>query len=241
MKIFDDIRRDDAGPALHSEPKFTYLNRSARPAFHAIRNILEEWFSRYPEAHRKDLRARFRDVKDRHHNSAFFELFLHQLLLRLGCQVGIHPPLEGTAKTPDFLVESETGVPFYLEATASTGEKQSEASTRAISRKLHDMLDRLDSPNFIIGWKLKGSTQHPPAARKIKAFLKQRLALLDPEQIASDFKSRGYDALPHWRYSHEGWLIEFFPSGGAYIPACRDVCGQKAHRDVTLQCGSLCA
>jgi hypothetical protein len=205
------MTRDDEGPASYSEPKFSYLNRSARPAFRAIRTILEDWFSRYPEAHQKDLYGRFRSSDETQHRSAFFELFLYELLLRLGCRPEIHPTVAGTTKSPDFLVESRTGGPFYLEAVVSTGESQTEASTKAISSKLHDILDRLDSPNFFVGWEVKRSTQKPPPARRIKAFLKQRLAPLDADRVASDSKSRGSIALPRWTCSTEGWLIEFSP------------------------------
>jgi len=227
MKLFDDMTRDDEGPASYSEPKFSYLNRSARPAFCAIRTVLEDWFSRYPEAHRNDLCGRFRSSDDRQHRSALFELFLHELLLRLGCLVEIHPSVVGTCKSPDFLVQSKTGGPFYLEAVVASGESRQEASTGAISRRLRDILDRLDSPNFFIGWKVRGSTQKPPAARKIKAFLKQRLAPLDPERVAGDLKSGGFNALPRWTYSHEGWLIEFFP-----IPKSTGLRGKPGVRSI---------
>lgn len=77
---------------------------------------------------------------------------------------------------------------------------------------------------------MKSSTQDPPAARKIKAFLKQRLALLDPEQVASDFTSRGYNALPRWSYSLEGWLIEFFP-----IPKSTGLRGKPGVRSIECE------
>lgn len=178
MKLFDNMRRDDEDPASHSEPKSSYLNRSARPAFRAIRTVLEDWFSRYPEAHRKDFYGRLRSSDDTQHRSAFFELFLHELLVRLRCRVEIHPSVAGTSKSPDFLVESNIGGLFYLEAVVASGESREEASTRAISSRLHDILDRLDSPNFFIGWKVRSCTLTPPAARKIKAFLKRGWLLL---------------------------------------------------------------
>src|SRR5574337_173766 len=168
MTLFDDTTRDDKGPASYSEPKFSYLNRSARPAFQEVRTVLEKWFSRYPEAHRKELRSRFRDSRDENHSSAFFELLLHELMQRLGCRVEIHPVLKGTARTPDFLLESENGERFYLEAAVASGEPQTVSSAKAISSRLHDILDRLDSPNFFIGWEVEQSAQDPPPARAIK-------------------------------------------------------------------------
>jgi hypothetical protein len=125
--------------------------------------------------------------------------------------VKIHPTLAGTSASPDFLVNSNTNGPFYMEAVVASGESHEEASARAIRSRLHDILNRLDSPSFFIGWELRNCTQTPPAARKVRAFLKQKLAPLDLERIAGDLKSRGFGALPRWVYSHDGWLIEFFP------------------------------
>ena len=211
LVLFDNINRDDTGPASYSEPKFGYLNRSGRPTFLAIRPVLEDWFSRYPEPHRNDLRGRFRSSDNTQHRSAFFELFIHELLLRLDCRVKIHPTLAGVTTSPDFLVDSRTNGEFYVEAAVASGEPHEKASARAIRSKLYDILNRLDSPNFFVGCEFRNGTQTPPPARKVKAFLKQKLSALDPERIARDLQSCGFEALPHWLYSQDGWIIEFFP------------------------------
>jgi hypothetical protein len=53
--------------------------------------------------------------------SAFFELFLHELLLRLGCNVEVHPdPGTGSSRRPDFLVTDPDGQQFFLEAVLAT-------------------------------------------------------------------------------------------------------------------------
>jgi hypothetical protein len=230
MKLFDDMERNDTGPASFSEAKFNYLNRSARPAFLRVRAVLEDWFSRYPGAHRRDLHSRFRSTSDIDHQSAFFEVFLHELLLRLDCRLEIHPSVGGSVKRPDFLVRPNSGRPFYLEGAVASGESRQEASAGALRNKVHDLLNRLDSPKFFISWEVISSTPTAPATRKIKAFLKQQLDLLDPEQIASRYKSGGYPALPHWRYSHDGWEIDFFP-----IPKSPELRGKPGVRPVGME------
>ena len=89
--LYDNIHRDYLGAARYSEPQFAYLNRSARLEANLIRALLEAWFSRYPPAEAADLRARFRSSNDLQHHSAFFELFVHELLLKLGLHPQIHP------------------------------------------------------------------------------------------------------------------------------------------------------
>jgi len=230
VELFDDIKRDNTGPASYAEPKFGYLNRSGRPAFHRIRAVLEGWFSRYPEPYRKDLCGRFRSSNNTQHRSAFFELFIHELLLRLDCGVKIHPTLAGISTSPDFLVDSRTNGQFYLEAVVASGESHEKASARAIRSSLRDILDHLDSPSFFVGWELRSGTQTPPAARRVKAFLEQKLAAVDPERIAGDLKSRGFEALPRWVYSQDGWIIEFFP-----IPKSPHLRGKPAIRTIGME------
>jgi hypothetical protein len=148
VKLFDDIEREDFGPPLHNEPQFTYLNRSAHSRIARVREVLETWFSRYPEP-KKDLQMRLRS-DDENHLGALFELVLYELLFRLGCEVTPHPKLSETTRHPDFLAKPPNGDSFCLEAT--TGLLPSRAGTQVssgvrvrfanhvppISRKVHD-------------------------------------------------------------------------------------------------------
>src|SRR5213076_1299424 len=85
MPLFDaGINRRENRPKREAEPLFTYYNTTGRPAFATIRNVLEEWFNRYPAADQQRLAGQFRSTIDSQHQSAFFELFLYELLLRLG-------------------------------------------------------------------------------------------------------------------------------------------------------------
>lgn len=84
MNLFDDIERTDLGRATYSETGFRYLNRSARSDVRRVRELLESWFARYPNEHQSDLARRFRAAGRRGLEPPFFELFLHELLLRLG-------------------------------------------------------------------------------------------------------------------------------------------------------------
>lgn len=231
MTLFDEINRIDNGPALYAEPQFTYLNRSARQDVRRVRAVLEDWFSRYPAGEQADLRGRLRSPDDSHHRAAFFELFLHELLLRLGCRVQIHPsPSEATTKCPDFLVESPNDTPFYTEAVLASDESAQETAARARMNTVYDALDRMDSPNFFIGMNLRGAPQTPPPVKQIRSFLIKRLASLDPDEIASYLESAGLDALPHWPYEHEGWEIVFFP-----IPKSPNLRGKAGVRPIGVQ------
>jgi hypothetical protein len=146
MRLFDEVDRHDKGPARYAEPQFPYLNRSARAAFSRTRQILETWFARYPVSGQADLRARFRYRNDSLHHAAFFELFLHELLLRLGYGVTVHPsPSQASTRRPDFLAESPSGGCFYVEAVVATDESEEDGAARARMNIVYDAVDRFDS------------------------------------------------------------------------------------------------
>lgn len=211
MRLFDETHRDYDGTKPFSEPQFSYLNRSARSDAGRVRHVLESWFSKYSADDQADLRERFRDKNDVNHRSAFFELFLHELLIRLGCCVTIHPIVRGTTSHPEFLVTSAKGDHFYMEATLATGQSEEEAARQARVNEVKDALDQIDSPEFFIGVVLHGCPDTPLPVSRIRSDLENWLLALVPEEIIELANSRGLRALPHWWHRHEGFEIEVFP------------------------------
>lgn len=233
MTLFDNIPRDDEGPASYAEPQFNYLNRSARGDVAKVCKALEDWFSRYPDEARTALLGNFRSPNDNQHRSAFFELFLYELLLSLGCRVEIHPEPSKAKKTrPDFRVHSPTNNHFYLEAVLATDESDEEAAARARLNTFYDAIDRMDSPNFFIGVDVEGEPKTPPPAKTIRGFLTQRLAGLDPDEIGRLIESDGFDALPRWRFRYPGCVVEFYP-----IPKSPELRGKSSVRPIGMQSG----
>lgn len=229
--IFDNIHRDYMGVARYSEPEFVYLNRTARPEANLIRTLLEAWFSRYPQAEAADLRARFRSSNDLQHRSAFFELFVHELLLRLGLYPRIHPALPlVTTRHPDFIIESPDNKSFYVEAVVTANMSEDEYAARARMNVVYDSINRLDSPNFFIGMDIHGAPQTPPPARPIRAFLSKRLAGLDPDEMMTLLESGNLDALPHWHYRYGDWEVDFYPT-----PKSSDARGKPGTRPIGLR------
>jgi len=229
--LFDDIERPDEGPASYAESKFGYLNRTGRPEAGRVRENLENWFSHYPQHQRAEFRSRFRSPNNHQHLAAFFELALHELLIRLGHGVEIHPASNGaTAKRPDFLVTSGSGDRFYMEAVLATDQTDQEAAANARLATLRDLLNRMDSPNFFVGFEQGGTPKTSFPANKIQAFLEQKLSALDPDEVAAAFASGGIRSLPHWPYDHDGCIVTFFP-----IPKSAGKRGKAGVRPVGMQ------
>ena len=208
MSIFDDVVRTDRNPATYSESQFNFLNRSAWAASGEVRALLERWLTRYPEAHQAELIARFRNGDE----SAFFELFLHELLLSLECIVEVHPELpSGSNRRPDFKVTCKDAAQFYLEATDATGQSLTEKAQEARINQVYDAINRLDTPNFFVGVEVRGAPDTPPPGRRMREFLERQLATLNPDDIADLGQIAGLTGLPRWSFEHDGWEITFFP------------------------------
>lgn len=211
MKLFDDISRDYTEPAKYAEPKFGYYNRSARQDIDKIRQLIETWFIHYPVEHQKELYTKFRSSIDSQHYSAFFELFIHELLLQLGYSIIVHPDISGTERKPDFLATALGSTPFYIEATLATDKSADEIAKNARMNEVYDALNRMDSPNFFIEMEIIGAPKSPPSAKKIRSFLVKQLRVLDPDKIVSLWQVGGKEGVPHWRYEHDGWIVDFYP------------------------------
>ncbi len=77
MSLFDPDAADPdfMDPWNAADPLFYYFQKSGRTAIRRIRDLLENWFACYPEAHQFELAQRMRTA-ERDIDSPFFELFL---------------------------------------------------------------------------------------------------------------------------------------------------------------------
>ena len=199
MNLFDNILRTQRGPATDSEDTFSFLNRSAWPASEEVRNLLESFFRRYPSSESAELQRKFKAQFD----SAFFELFLHELLLRLGCEVAVHPNINGTGAKPDFLARFHEGQEVIVEAVIATDRTDKERRRDARLNALYDAINsKTISPNFFICLGPISDRDAIPTPKKIRKFIKERIAGLDPDVVARALRI-GCE-LPRWTYRDEG-------------------------------------
>lgn len=210
MPLFDaDIVRGDNRPKREAESLFTYYNTTGRPAYITIRNVLEEWFNRYPAEGQQDLSARFRSTIDSQHRSAFFELYLHEVLLRLGFAVEIHPEI-GRPTHTDFLVTRNGERQFYLEATLALPANNEVAEQRRI-QQVYDTINRMEIPEFFLHVRERGAPQNNVPGARLRRELEEWLRALNLEQIRRDFVAGGFDAIPSFAWSYDGWEVIIQP------------------------------
>ena len=206
MHLFDDdLSRTNTTHKRKREPSFSFLNRSARPEFGRIRALIESWYEHFPAAARDDVRGRFRRPDEAAHAGALFELFVHELLIRLGARVEVHPNVSGTTTRPDFRADFE-GSPVYVEAVTSNPPTRLSAPD-PLEDEVLDAIDDLDSPNYFISVETSGKLlTAPPHALVVRPFA-ELMAKHDPDEVQRLVGARDFQAMPSREVGHEAWRL----------------------------------
>lgn len=144
-KLFEDKKRVDLEYAKHQHNTYEFYNNSAIEKFAIARNRLNDWFSKYPDNHKKQLKRDFQSSFD----SAFFELFIHELFLRQGFSLTVHPTVPNSAKNPDFLAK-KGDLEIYIEAKVATDESNEEKTLKSKQSVIYDTIEQISCPNYWI-------------------------------------------------------------------------------------------
>lgn len=227
MVLFTEMARRETRSAYYAEPRYSYLNATARPPFERVRILLERWAGEHPALVDKQWLGRFQSEDDRAFLGAFFELYTCAVLTHQGFTTEREPVGE-RGKRVEFRV-SRGGEPrFLLECRLVAGSDLGSTEQKRINR-VYDAIDRLTSPDFFVGIQvIRAATNDPPGAQ-LRAFLKERLGSLDPEETARIEEESGFEGVPHWRWSGGEWEIEFWP-----ITKRPEACGKEGVRPLGM-------
>lgn len=203
--LFENKIRTDTKPAKHVDNTFDFYDRSCSPKINAVRNLLNNWFDKYPEDEKDELRLRFKNEFD----ETLYELFLHELFLKQGFKLCVHPTVPNTSKRPDFLV-SKNGTEFYLEAKVAKDKSSHEKSIENKIGSLYDSLNKINSPNFflrILDLQFKSTKQ--PNSKKAIAYIEKELSKFDPDEIIKliPIDTFSIDGLPKIEYQDDDFKI----------------------------------
>jgi hypothetical protein len=209
MMLFSDAQRTDEDFKRYTESDYEYLDRSARPESGRIRDLLNRWYSRYPDDHKTEIAARLRSKDTDGFSSAVFELALFAVCQNLGFVVTVHPDPGTTGAKPDFLLTNSIGTAFYLEGVQVSGSSDSQRAANALKNVVMDAINQVHSPDFSLGIESEGSPATAPSCTRLTADLAKWLASLDPDVVAKDFDARGTPSLPRWLWEHDGWKLTF--------------------------------
>ena len=209
MRLFDDTPRTYRGRADHTEGTFNFLNRSALPEYGHVRDLLECYFSRYPSIEQSELRKKFRSQFE----TAFFELFTYELLLRLGCAITVHPTLDKTNKKPDFLARFPQGEEVIIEAVVATDLSDAERARKTRLNTLYDKINsNLGPTNFFLSITDitdRSNRNAIPIPKNILHSIKKVISGLDADSITQAIEHGREYAFPQWTYRHRnGFELE---------------------------------
>jgi hypothetical protein len=207
--LFSDITRTAVDSKTDEESEYSYLNRIARIEAGAIRGVLQDWFSRYPTSEKKRFLSRFCTDDDISFLSSFFELYLHELLLRLNYTVELET-LSSSGKRPDFLVKSTDGDEFYMEAVLATGMSDEVIAAEKRKNVVYGGLEKIESPDYFICMNISGNPIEPPSGKKLRKKISRWLDSLHYEDLLEKFINEGKSAMPTLGHSEAGWNIEFY-------------------------------
>lgn len=143
IKLFEDKERTNLNYANHQHDKYEFYNNSAMEEFTLIRDRLNKWFSRYPDSGKWQLKRDFQSQFD----SAFFELFIHELFFQQGFTLTSHPTIPNSNKNPDFLAK-KGNIEIYLEAKISTDESKEETLLKNKHNAIYDVIEKIDCPDY---------------------------------------------------------------------------------------------
>lgn len=203
--LFNEHASRDDRSAYYGESNFEYLDESGRLIAKHIRAFLDDCFARYPQSDAASLRSRFRKFDDDKHNSALFELILHEWILRCGHKViAIEPDLDHTSKNPDFHCQTRAGQDYILEAALVTGlSAESKTRNDLKQRFIGGLQQRATSPVYWLEILIEGQTDGQPPYGKIAQRLQRWINQLpDTGDISS---------LPHFIESSHGLSIDIYP------------------------------
>ena len=200
LTLFDPIDRTDSSYKGRTEQDFAFLNRSAQPIDHAIRNVFESWFAKFPEEKKKDIRGRFRS-DDGPHSGALLEMITHEFLNAIGTNVEVEPDLDGLK--PDFAATINS-VKVLLECTAvqPSGSRLSGDKTEAVIKQT---LDSIDTGRFRLWPEFRRHGPKPPPTKPLKNYVKNWLDTLNPDEEILRIERGGMLEEREWQW--EGWRI----------------------------------
>lgn len=202
--LFENKERTLKGPAKYNADIYQYYNDSARADMGVVRQLLEEWFSQYPDDEKQDLKSRFQAS----FNAAFYELYIYILFTKLGFSLTIHPEIPDTLKRPDYLATKD-GKLLYIEVKHMTMLSQDEQSLERKKNTLLDSLDKIDASNFLLKLDeivFKNNSQ--PSGKMIVRYFNEIVSSHDPDVYTDLLTQHGFQAMPKIVYDDDKVKIQ---------------------------------
>lgn len=227
---FSCVARIDTAPKRANESSYRFLDRSARPEIERVRMFFAEAIGSYPAIGRNEIVARLQSGDEVHFRSAAFEVLLHEGLRRLDFSLLPHPdPGTGVTTRPDFLVTTNSGHEFFLEAVLAGERDGRSPAAEAIKRTAIGLLDEAPHQCFLLDVQSEGDPTTQPSSRVLIREVHGWLDTLNVDALRPRLEAEGFDQMPSMNWSHEGWSLTFraIPLSGARRGRARRLIGAQ--------------
>lgn len=197
--LFDEKQRTRKEPLKRGERIFHFYDECARVGYDEFRKFVNLWISELPEQDREEIIARMKSGNDRDFQAALAELVVHAALKRLGCDIKIHPSIEGTTKRPDFAIVKDGNVVCYVEVTTINVAVE-ESAEKNRENVLYNAIDRAKlPPGCLLGYSLERAGKKSPRTGPVVQAIEE-WARTDHEQAKGTYVTR--------RFSVDDWEVE---------------------------------
>ena len=188
------------------ETTYAYYSHSRREEVVAYRRLAEQWLAHYPEQHLTGLLKRLKGKNDGAHESAFFELFLHEYVLRLCDDVEIEGLLADSGKRADFVLHYHDGDALAVEALPL---QPIDGVISENVKLVNEYVRQLTSSDFFIWFgESEGELDQPPRKRDAQRWAERLLSQYNWEDEHALAQISGNRLIPIEPLKLGDWVIE---------------------------------
>jgi hypothetical protein len=208
MALFEDKTRTDNRRRQAGENWFRFLDRVDDVYFGRVRSLAEEWFAHLPVDHAGTFRRQFMTSDAAAADAAFFELYVHEVLRRLGFALSYEAELATSTHRPDYRAERSDATMFVEVRTV--GDPEERARSRKLRHAAIEPLREIVSDHFTISLGIVREGASAPPTSKLVPVVEKWLSELDRDEIEA------LTAANHWRVPRleleaGDWTFRFSP------------------------------
>jgi hypothetical protein len=173
-----------------------------------LRSLVNTWAANVPPTARRKIVGMLRSGTDGQFEAGFFELYLHETLIRSGYDVQIEPTLAHTDRRPDFLA-SRAGERLYVECTTISANRTTLAKGKRFA-PLQAALNRLTAPGVVLRIELLEEGDNVLPEGRLRDRIAKWLATLEVDSLP-ELGDRHCRVRP-FEWIEDGWDIRLHPS-----------------------------
>ena len=188
------------------ESTYRYFSHSGRPEVVKYRRLTEAWLPHYPEEHLHRFLRRFQGKDSQAHESAFFELFLHEHLRVLCDKIEVEGTIADSGKCADFVLHYADGSAVAVEALSLKPIERAEDPNVEL---VNEWIRQLQSADFMICLsKSKGQLTSAPKKREVQSWARDVLSQYSWEEAYNFAQMTGNRLIPVKPLELDGWSTQ---------------------------------